>query len=297
MSIKFEWVEPIRETVWNLSLPPFFSVRYRSFLGGSAPPFSAVTEELPLTPGSYLKYVNTGSRQLDLTMLVRAPNDIALWNLLTVLPRIFDPIKTTPEGNLVLGKLRVTIPNGITREVLCICSSGFKINEDSLLPNAVEATLTFFAPNPYFRSLNSKNFGGTIIGNSPKWFPIFPLVLGSSANTAELTIQNDGETDAYPTWIVRGTGVNPVLKNMETGKVLDLSANGGVILNAGQSITINTENRTIRRGNVNLIPRMTLESSFWPLVPGSNRVQITMDGIDANSSVSGQFVEGFLGVL
>jgi hypothetical protein len=265
-------------------------VRYRSLIGASGPPYNVVNEEQPFRPGSYLKTITVDEAEVDLTMLLKGTSQTNLWQSLALLPPLFNPTATDADGNFG-GRLLVSTPaSGLSRFLSCVCLSGFKIDEASLLQKSVEATLTFYANYPYWQASIASESQGTPFGKKPKWFPLFPLLLGGGAeNYVDITVTNNGDVPAYPTITIRGPGSQPKVTNrtLPTGTGLfPLTANGGVVLsNNTQSITIDMLNRTVIRNNGNSeINKLAYTGTFWALTPGQNVIRIRMDGVPAVSA-------------
>ena len=110
----------------------------------------------------------------------------------------------------------------------------------------------------------------------------FPVLLGDSLVGGVRVLRNAGDLDAWPVTVITGPGESLMLSNLTTGKSINLAGEITV------PITIDT-----RRGVADVYDaageqwsRVGLGSSLWPLVPGENRVQVSLTGATSASSVS-----------
>lgn len=114
-------------------------------------------------------------------------------------------------------------------------------------------------------------------GLDPPFTP--PLSLPASTSTGSLTLTNAGTAPVGWTALLEGPLVNPRLTHVGTGEYLDFSANGGLNIASGQSITIDTDDRSVLlAGTGDRRPTLALpESTWWLLDPGDNEVRLDAD--------------------
>lgn len=112
--------------------------------------------------------------------------------------------------------------------------------------------------------------------------PFFPVVLGDSLVGGERVLRNAGDVDAWPVTVVTGPGSGLVLENVTTGKSFALS--GSIT----QPVTIDTRRvvADVFDAAGDLWDRVALGSSLFPLVPGENRVRVTLAGASSASKVA-----------
>jgi hypothetical protein len=324
---RYEWVDRVDKngnTTVASTVVGLTPVMMYSFLGGSAPPFHPVNEPIPLTPGSFLKFVDTDDSEIDLTILVQAANYTDLWNKLRTYPALFSPVKnsiqvpdpryppdiTYKDAKIDLtgeGKLVVTtpgthlvdgnpVPRPNVRELICRCISGFNYDPSTLLPTSVKATLSFYANQPYWRDSINSGFAANANGEVPRWFDYFPVRLGprlgtfvaqfSDQNPNPNPIVNDGDVDTPLIWTIHGPGRNITLTNQTTGQTLTIHT-GDDGLGELETLTINTATKTVvKSGNgiTNWLNKVTFDSQFWYLAQGSNNIRVEMFG--ANNTTS-----------
>ena len=294
MSWLFRWLDASGNLV-NLSDPPYVTVRWQSFQGGSVPEFRAITERVPLRDGSLLKYIDVEETEIDLTLIIQGDDEEDIWNRINLLSNHFNPRRGP-------GRLRVTNPTGITREIECYPISGFRVNESTLQPKSVDVDLTFLAPKPYWRSI-TETVEVFSLDNPPNWFPIFPLSLGGDAISSIFQLDNFGHVPVYPTWKIIGPGSNPKITNQETGEYLALTNNGGVILDSGQFVVIDTENRTITLNDgSNLMSRLDWGSTFFTIKSNGvfeegTSIKVEMPGATLESKIEVRYRYHYLGVV
>ena len=111
----------------------------------------------------------------------------------------------------------------------------------------------------------------------------FPVVLGDSLVGGERVLTNAGDIDAWPVTVVTGPGSGLVLSNLTTGKTFALTGD------ITSPVTVDARPRgaaDVFDASGDLWDRVTLGSSLWPLVPGPNRVRVTLIGATSASSIS-----------
>lgn len=244
--------------------------------GRFMPPIDFVEEDVPFQHGSRLREVLVKPREVDLPIYVDGTSEVDLRSQLRYLLRILNPLK----GD---GKLRVTGPDGGQRELTCRYKGGMEISEklDSKIGNlqAVVLVLRAFDPFWYDSSTNVQTFE---TGQPATFFPMFPMRLSDSTVFADITVDNTGDVEAWPEWIITGPGDHIILRNLSTGEILNLNATIG----EGETITIDTMKKTIKKNDgTNIFSLQTSSSSIWALQEGSNNVRIEVSNATDKSSV------------
>ena len=327
-------VAPNTTTIVNLSAPPFKTM-FRTFTG-DAPPFRPINENVPLTPGSYLKFVQTEENEVDLVVLIQGSSREALYNIMAgaatngvSLANIFSPIKPLVVSTLLdppagadtqrdltgFGKLRVTTPantpnGGVTRDLICRCISGFKIREQDLQIASAFVPLTFYANDPFWRgsTLNSFDMGRMVFPPSvlpvpPPWFQYLDGINVGAGATYEknFVVTNGGDASAPPIWTVRGPGSAPYFRNLTTGKTLQFPT---LQIGKLQDLVINVENRTVQISGVagSLLRTISVSSEFWEFITGPNKITVRLFNggpgynVNSNTRVKIEYYDRFMGV-
>lgn len=331
----FQWfdrVDRFGNSTNATTITTMTNVIYRSFTGSSAPPFTPINQQVPLTPGSYLKYVDTLENEVELVWVLRFANEANMFNFIRRYPPLFSPVKdpiSVPDPNqaganqnnminlTADGKLRVTTPANNTRDLICRCISGFQVIEQDLNVSNLKVLLRFYANQPYWRAVDEIGFIGTgPVVLEPQTFRLFPMRLNKPGNLAgELSyksqqknansapVNNPGDVDTDIVWTVTGPCTSVKIENLDNQQFLyfrDLN-NDPFTLGVGETLTIRTLNKTARKSgngvNLNYIQYLTTDSSFWKMRPGNNQIRFTFTGADnVNTTVSGRFRPYYLGV-
>lgn len=257
-------------------------VNYTLLLGAKGfhmPPINTIEEEVPFQAGSMLRLAKVGAREIDVPIVVRGQDEIEVRNNIRQLLRMFNPLK----GD---GRLQVTSYDGVQRELKCRYIGGLEIDESTGTygNNWQKSILVLKAFDPFWYDSN------TIVQTFKKdespglFFPILPLRVASSTVFADVEIDNTGDVEAWPEWIVTGPGENIVLRNLTTGDVTSIT----YTLEAGETITINTKpfvKTVTKQDGTNLFYTLSDSSSLWSLEEGSNSIQIEMADVTSESSV------------
>lgn len=244
--------------------------------GFHMPPISHVDEMVPFHAGTRRRDTIINARDIDVPLLIKADSPINLRQKVRECLRMFNPLHD--------GRIKVIAPDGTQRELNCRYASGLEGNEskDSKGMYWQTVLLVFRAFDPFW--YDSSTIVQTFkLNESPgSFFPIFPLRLASSTVFADVTIENSGDVETWPEWIIQGPGQEIYLRNLTTGEVTRINAAAG----AGETIIVNTKPfyKTVTKGNTNLF--YTLEdSSLWSLQQGSNTIRIEMTNATAESSI------------
>lgn len=177
--------------------------------------------------------------------------------------------------------------------------SGFNAPTDLVcVPQIFSAD--FLAVSPYWQSVD--DFGQDIAAQTPRWgFPYMDHpnkgVLVSVYNfERRVVFEYDGDAPAYPTLVLTATAEvqNPkIVKDDSFVRLIDT-------LNAGDSVTINTNPRTIRitKNGQNVLNKVDRSSDFSGLqmLPGTNIVRYEADYGDSNLHVVLHYNKQYLGV-
>lgn len=260
--------------------------------GRGMPPIRIADEVVPLAPGSRIRSVSHGVRDVAVPIVFTAASLPEVRDILRGVMRTFDPVR----GD---GTLRVLTPDGVERDLTCRYAGGFEIVESSpdrgvsAYQAAQQGVLVFRAFDPYWYDVDSFTATYTPEQSEGSFFPIPNPVTGSfvtlvaSEVFATVTITLDADVDAYswPIWTIHGPGEQIVLDNLDTGQSIDLSAGGGLVLGEDDVLVIDTrpgaKTLTLTSADVesNALPYLTNSSSLWALGPEQEvRIQVTGGG-------------------
>jgi phage-related protein len=249
------------------------------------PPIEVVEDEAPFQSGSRVRNVKIKPREIDVPMKIQSTDEIRLLNVLRKLLRIVNPLK----GD---GKFRVLAVDGSQRELTCRYLSGFEMEENDQTKGKtwMKAIGVFKAFDPYWYDTATKVQTFKINESPGLFFPILPLRLASSTVFADISIDNTGDIETWPEWIIAGPGENVKIKNMTTGEIIFLD-HPDAKLESGETITINTspnppnEKTITKNDGTNLFYTLSDESSLWALQDGDNSIQIEMANATTESSI------------
>lgn len=254
------------------------------------PRFKFVEEAVPGRPGARHRAVRGEVREVTIPVLFRDTSPAALRATLRTWLGWLDPQRGT-------GILRVTDDGGAQRELNCRYSGGLEIDESMGQlwgsRQGQKGSVVFRAVDPWWYDVDDTVLSFALASGSA-FFPFFPLVLAPSELLDTPTpIDNTGDVEAWPVWTITGPATNPVLSNLTTGKVLELT----ITLAAAELLTIDTRPGrkaiTLDDGS-NLFGTRTATSSLWPLVRGSNQLQIELTSATSASRVDLAYRRGYL---
>lgn len=258
------------------------------------PPIAHVDETAPFQAGTRYRHTRIDARDIDVPLLIKADSPVTLRQKVRECLRMLNPLHD--------GRMKVIAPDGTQRELHCRYASGLEGNEGRDVKGSYWQTvvLVFRAFDPYWYESN------TIVetfrtGQPATFFPFFPLRLSSSTVFADTSIDNKGDVEAWPEWIITGPGEGIVLRNLTTGEVLELT-HPDAKLEAGESIIINTNPRPPKEKTVtksdgsNWFYTLSDQSSLWGLQPGTNSIRLEMANATEGSSIQLSYRPRYWGV-
>ncbi len=206
--------------------------------------------------------------------------DQAMANLIEAL----DPL----EGD---GILKVTKDNGEERQLTCRYVGGAEGNYavGSYGLTWMDLIINLQAIDPYWYAVDPIEAQyATVDVETQSFFPsvggaFFPLVLEASNVVGINVIENPGQKEAWPIWGIFGPGSGLELKNLTTGKILNLDYEIG----EGGVVTIDTrpgKKTVLLNDGTNLFGNLSIDSALFPLIKGNNELKISL--VNASIGVS-----------
>lgn len=158
---------------------------------------------------------------------------------------------------------------------------GFQYGIDTTGERDLQLVITLTAGDPYFTSslISQKVVAAT--GGSAFLTNMVQVSLINGQVIGTIDIENPGDATAYPVWTVHGPGANFQAVSPK-GEVLNWTGT----LSAGQTLTLDTRNGTVRDGTgVNRYAELAAAPRFWSVPPGLTSSAVSLTGTDANSKV------------
>jgi hypothetical protein len=117
------------------------------------------------------------------------------------------------------------------------------------------------------------------------WFPFPPLQLRGSLLQERRTVDNPGDVESWPLWTVTGPGAGFAIVHHGSGQTIEYDAP----VAAGQVVQVDTRpgSRSVTDGaGTNLMPNVTSDPEFFPLLGGPNDLELVMPGTGDASDVT-----------
>lgn len=272
------WVDPIGD-VYQLTEGPDIDVEYG--IDGRLMPTSTLTEEpFVEADGSQLLDVRIPPRDVVLRAWPRGTDEHDFRLTIEKYGYAFNPKRG-------IGRLRSTRPDGTQRDLNCVAKF---IPSAETLQNGVESNtllsvIQFRALDPFWYDTADVPFDPWTTGSSARgWFPwTFPITLANSSVFVQPVVDNYGQYDAWPLWIITGPGSDLVIRNTTTDAWFALD----YTLDVGEVVTIDARQpgkKFVRSSTgQNLLPKF--DGDFWAFVEGLNDVTIEFGALTPASSV------------
>lgn len=250
-------------------------------ISGPQPSLSSVS--LPGGGGLPLSY-QSAQRTITLGIFLEAADQDSF---LTLQDRWARALWCERAGAVAPGTLIVQRPDGSARQIPVIHVDGGDQSDDDRTKSGLtwsSYVLTLQATDPWWSDVE---VGEAIEFKPPSAsagiLPLLPVELLPSLAMGSATVVNSGDADAWPLWQITGPGT-PTLENVTTGRSWGLAS----ALTAGETVTVLTgpfghQYATDQLG-ANRWPDLVQSSprDLWPLVPGTNELNLTLSGADAD---------------
>lgn len=175
------------------------------------------------------------------------------------------------------GTLTVTQSDGTARTIGARYTAGLE-GDESLDASGARwciGVLTFACPSPFWLGASVTTEWRTAVSGT--FLPLLPLAVGNSQVLGSVTVDNDGDDDAFPVWTITGPATSVSLTNVTTGEVLVLTRT----ITISDTVVIDTRERqqtAVLNGVTNLWGNLSSSSTMWPLVTDLNDLTLTVTG-------------------
>jgi hypothetical protein len=255
-----------------------------------------ITDQGPQQHGTTFRAMRLDQRSLMLLLQAYSSTDAGLQSKREILTNLFAPSESTPLT------LRFTLPGGAVRQIEGYVQS-FEPGEEVLHYQQYVARL--LCPKNTFYDPTGVQVTYGVGGGAGTGFAVpltVPVAVGTSVLVGAKAVVNRGNFRAEPVITIVGPITSPVITNTTLNRKIDLT---GVILGAGETITINTafdQKTIVHSSGTNLIPNLSSDSDLggWYLasardVPGgTNNVSVSGTSITASTEVYVAFNEQYV---
>jgi phage-related protein len=246
--------------------------------GLDMPVYAYTQDESPGIDGYAIRQVRAGGKEIALPIAFWADDSRAAYlTRRRTLIRSVNP----KRGD---GTLTVTQADGTARTITARYTSGLEGDEslDAAGARWCMGVLTFACPSPFWLGAEITTEWRAAVSGT--FFPFLPLTVGNSQVLGSVTVDNDGDDNAFPIWTITGPATAVSLTNVTTGEVLVLTHTNTV----GDTIVIDTRERqqtALLNGATNLWGDISDASTLWALEPGLNDLTLTVTGSTSNTRV------------
>lgn len=153
-----------------------------------------------------------------------------------------------------------------------------RIDAERFLYRMPVAAVQFDATDPRIYDNTESSIATGLTASVPglTWNLAWNLNWGGPSTSNIITANNIGTFSAPLTVRFDGPVTNPGIENVTTGQALTLSADGGLILAAGEFVILDSESHTVMLGGTsNRYSKLTSTSSWFDLSPGNTSLRFT----------------------
>lgn len=272
--------------------------RLQSVNGLGLPPVNRLTESGPLQDGVFDLGFRYQPRTVNLIITMLDTTESGYYAKRRYLGSLLKP-RNTPIY------LRVTTPDGNVYQLDTYYNDGYGLNTaDKVGPYGHRVPVSLVAPNPILYNPSQQVYS-YIVGataGSGFGFPIgFPVGFGSSTINTTQVISYDGDYPASPIIQLYGPITSPVITNVTSGEVLDLT---GTTIADGDYYTIDTRYGYIAVTDslgANKIDKLVGQSNLsgFNLIPhpdainGANTIQVNGTGANTHTIIYMRYYEQY----
>lgn len=250
--------------------------------GGLGVPTEVVSFEAVGSPGVYEQYVKIKLNELQIPILIFGDTPIQLEQNRRTLLEAMRPSRG-------VGILQHGSNDGQTRNLFCR-EVGRMRTIGAHTPAMLRTGLILQAADPFWYDTNYISYtlspSGTVLFFQN---PFLPVHLSPSSASGAFSVENLGQAEAWPKWVITGPGNTIVLTNVTTGEVLTINI---TLASSSQILTVDTNpgNPSVtREDGSNQWSAITSTSSLWSLAEGHNDITLSMAGTSGASQLQLQY--------
>lgn len=250
--------------------------------GLGAAPYVLTSDDHP-RGGARLRHVQPQPRTIVWPLFVKGADHTLFTANWRALARAFT--RTLRDGP---GTLEVARPDGSVRTIAVHYSAGYDgrgqvatgITWDS-------AVLTLWCEDPYWVDVQAVSVHRET-GTQVDYLEPYPSV-SSSQVLGATTVDNPGDVDVWPVWVITGPATSITFTREDTGETFTLDMDDtvhGALLD-GETVTVSTDPPRVRSdSDENLVDGLNWPTAvLWALPPGETPVTFQLDGAAAGSAV------------
>lgn len=278
-----EWLAP-DGTTWPLMASGLDAYTMRAITGIGVGPVTITADPDPVG-GTNVRHMQADARHIVWPMRIRGTTHMEF--LTRWREHAYAFAQTRRLGP---GRLRITRPDGSTREIYAIREAGFEVEPgQGWLEDTV--VIGLYCEDPFWRSTEMVEETFTYAGTVDDFLDPYPMVSSSTLLGATTAI-NVGNVEAWPVWTLTGPADEFTAMNLTTGLSFTISYS----LDAAETLVVTTRPASVTgpagENLTNTAPNWP-EARFWRLEPGDNEIDLQVLGAAVGTSVTLSFTPGY----
>lgn len=288
----WSWIDPFG-TLWDLSGAAGDYFVMQGVKGVGAAPRTLTTDP-SVRGGTSLRQIQADARTITLPLYVGPGGGGA--NALSETRRqlilAFTATRLHGPGQLIYSRT-----DGTQRVIDAYYSEGWDPDPDCGVHDDVVA-LSLYCPSPWFRDLNPTSVGRAYQAVAQSFLAPYPSV-SSDATLGTTIINNAGDVEAYPSWVITGPASSITATLNSTGQTWTIDPNAAAIghgnLLAGETVTFTTDPFSVvgPAGQTWTGALNWPTATAWPLLPGNNSVTYTVTGSGTGTTITVNFFQRY----
>lgn len=288
------WIDP-DGGVWDLADTGAAPGVFVTGLSGiSGPPLSSAALALP-SGRKIMQSILPQPQVLTLGLYAYAAGagQAAFRGLVNRITRAFYTVR---GGQPAPGTLTVQQDDGSSRQMACYTIAGLDQPDQSQPPLDSTAWVLTLQGEPFWSDTGPAapvTFAAPVAGSGVP--PMPPVLLGSGTALGSAVVDNTGDADAYPVWVITGPG-KPTVTSDTAGRAwsLDVTLTAGdvwtVVTSPDGQASVTDQNGASQWAHLAAgIPR-----DLWPLLPGVNQLTVELASAGPGSQIEMTYTRQWL---
>lgn len=275
------WVAP-DGTEWPLTdtAPDRGYFTTREIGGWGTVPVEYTLDPMP-RGGESVRYVKVSSARLVWPLNIYGDTHQEFLDRYRAVKRAFT--QTALRGQA--GTMIVYRPDGSARQISGFYEDGFRgePGENWLFANPV---ITLLCPDSFWQDVDTITVTRSYAAGGASFLNPFPTI-SSSQVLGSTTVNNPGDVQAWPSWVINGPMTALTAVNNTTSQAFTLT----YTLLAGETITMTTDRPTVRGpAGQNLVGSLNWPAAYlWGLATGDNDIDFSVGGASAGTAIQMSF--------
>lgn len=286
------WIDP-ENVAWPLMTAKlgWHSLDALAGVHGAVP--VSITSDADPGGGATVRHIQPQPRLMTWALRIDGPGETDHRGRYRALARAF-----TLTRRLGAGTITIARSDGTVRQIKAVYQDGFDPTPGDMsgwLYSTV--VLTLYCPDPYWSDVDPTPFHAEVAADPDADYQDPLPTISSSTTLGDQTVNNPGDAEAWPGWVINGPATLITATNNRIGKTFTIDPNAAGIAHGdlvlGETVTITSKPPKVRGPDGSVWTAalgFPSNANLWWLEPGDNDVTLSITGAGDGSGIVGQFL-------